>query len=180
MPSPTETQAPGPAPVLELPELLLTSPAFLMIQLLRIGKKRAEASPQGPRLPSLMVLACIEEFGPQSQRDLCRRLGFDPSDMVGFIDRLEAAGHAVRERDPADRRRYAVAMTEAGRAWLAESAPALGAAPSPLLAGLEPAERELVTCLLRRALAAQDERVPDQTDPPTCRDAAAREQREVR
>jgi DNA-binding MarR family transcriptional regulator len=157
MTAPTETQATP----LELPELLLSSPAFVMLQLLRCGKKRAEASPEGPRLPSLMVLACIDEFGPHSQRELCRRLGLDPSDMVALIDRLEADGHAVRQRDPEDRRRHAIAMTDAGRAWLARTAPEIGASTARILPGLSTEERELLMVLLRRALAHQDERVPD-------------------
>jgi MarR family transcriptional regulator, lower aerobic nicotinate degradation pathway regulator len=161
MTAPTETQAPS----LPLPELLLSSPVFLMLQLVRLGKKRAEAAPEGPRLPLLMVLACLDEFGPQSQRELCRRLGLDPSDMVGIIDRLETLGHAVRERDAVDRRRHAIAMTDAGRAFLAETSPALSARHAKILPGLTEDERELVTTLLRRALAAQDERVPALTSP---------------
>ncbi|MEA2293526.1 MAG: hypothetical protein QOE86_1165 [Solirubrobacteraceae bacterium] len=157
MQAPTETQDPP----LELPELLLSSPAFVMLQLLRAGRKRAEATPEGPGLPSLMVLACIDEFGPQSQRALCRRLGSDPSDMVGLIDRLEADGHAVRERDPDDRRRHAVAMTPAGRSWLERTVPEIGARGARLLPGLSVEEREMLMDLLRRALAHQDERVPD-------------------
>ena len=98
---------------LPLPALILNSPAFLMLHLLRHGRRSAEATPQGPRLHQMSVLAVLDESGPQSQRDLARRLGVDPSDMVALIDALEAEGLAVRERDPADRRRHAVAITEA-------------------------------------------------------------------
>jgi DNA-binding MarR family transcriptional regulator len=132
-----------------------------MMQLLRWGKKSAEASPQGPRLPKMMVLACLDEFGPQSQRELSGRLWLDPSDMVAIIDRLEADGHAIRERDPQDRRRHAIAMTPAGRAALADMAAGLGARTAALLPGLASDERAQVLDLLRRALAHHDDRVPD-------------------
>ena len=166
MGAPTDTTLDAPA--WQLPELLLDSPAFLMLQLLRHGKRSAELTPQGPRLPQLMVLACLDEFGPQSQRDLSRRLGLDPSDMVAVIDRLEAEGHAVRERDLADRRRHAVATTPAGRQWLAETAAGAGERAARLLPGLSDEERHTVIHLLRRALAHHDERVPDRPcpDPP--------------
>lgn len=143
MAEPTESQA--------LPELLLTQPAFLMMQILRAGKQRAEASPEGPRLPFLMVLASLDEFGPHSQRDLCQRLSFDPSDMVGWIDRLEALGFARRGADPADRRRHAVEITDSGREWLAGATERMGERAA-LLRGLEPAEREELVDLLQRVL----------------------------
>ena len=157
MTPPTETQD----PTLRLPEALLTSHAFVMLQLLRFARRQAGGQPQGPRVVSLSVLACLDEFGPQSQRALCRRLGFDPSDMVAIIDALEADGHARRERDPIDRRRQAIVMTPAGKAWLAH---VLGEMPdrmAALLPGLTDAEREQLLDLLVRALADLDERVPD-------------------
>jgi DNA-binding MarR family transcriptional regulator len=151
----TETQVPP----LALPSRLLDVPAFVMLQLLRRGRRLAEASPQGPRLPQLMVLASLDEFGPQSQRELSRRLGFDPSDMVGLIDHLEAAGHAVRERDLADRRRHAVAITPDGRAWLDEWLAGAPERSARLFPGLSDAERAQLLDLLRRALANLD--LPD-------------------
>jgi DNA-binding MarR family transcriptional regulator len=157
MRAPTETHDPG----LRVPDLLLESPAYVMLRLLRHGKKRAEAAPGGPRLPALMVLAAVEQFGPQSQRELCRRLWLDPSDMVAIVDRLEDAGHAVREVDPADRRRQRIVMTDAGRAWMAETTPVIRG--RWLLEGLDDAERDTVVALLRKALAFHDERVPVQT-----------------
>jgi DNA-binding MarR family transcriptional regulator len=154
---PTETQAPS----LPLPQALLASHAFVMLQILRYGRRHAETTPGGPRLVSTAVLACLDEFGPQSQRDLCRRLGFDPSDMVAIIDALEADGHARRERDPADRRRHAIVMTPAGRAWYDEVVAGLPERMAALLPGLSPGELDTLLELLVRALAHLDERVPD-------------------
>ncbi len=123
-----------------------------MLQILRVGKQRAEASPEGPRLPFLMVLASLDEFGPHSQRDLCRRLSFDPSDMVGWIDRLEALGFACRGADPTDRRRHAVEITDSGREWLAGATARMGDRAAEFLGGLDPSEREELVDLLQRVL----------------------------
>jgi len=137
---------------LPLPERLLASPGFLMLQLLRRAKRRVEGMPEPPRLPRMMVLATIEEFGPQSQRAMCRRLGVDPGDMVRIIDGLEAAGHATRDRDPADRRRHAIAITPEGEAWLRMASAELHERAAIILPGLDDEERDTVVRLLRRAL----------------------------
>src|SRR4051794_34916690 len=80
----------------QLPELLLELPPFLMLEILRAGRRAAEASERGPRLHHISVLACLEEFGPQSQREVAGRLRRDPSDLVAVIDQLEREGHARR------------------------------------------------------------------------------------
>jgi DNA-binding MarR family transcriptional regulator len=46
--------------------------------------------------PQFCVLACLEEFGGGSQREISDRLRFDPSDLVEFVDGLEEAGFVRR------------------------------------------------------------------------------------
>jgi MarR family transcriptional regulator, lower aerobic nicotinate degradation pathway regulator len=145
---------------LELPESLLQLPPFVMIQILRAGRRMAERTPEGPGLPTISVLACLVEFGPQSQREISERLRFDPSDVVEMIDDVEARGLAVRERDPADRRRYAVAATPAGRRWLRKRLADAGERAKPFLLGLDATERRQLLSLLQRVLAHHDARVP--------------------
>jgi MarR family transcriptional regulator, lower aerobic nicotinate degradation pathway regulator len=143
-----------------LPRRLLALSNFVALELLRAGRRRAERHPEGPRLPRLAVLACLVEYGPQSQREVSRRLRFDPSDIVDVVDRLEAAGHAVRQRDPADRRRYALAATPAGKRWLDERLAEAETINARFLPGLDDRERRQLHALLLRALASQDPRVP--------------------
>ncbi|MGD9695932.1 MAG: MarR family winged helix-turn-helix transcriptional regulator [Thermoleophilia bacterium] len=147
---------------LPLPESLLRVAPFVMLQLVRAGRRLAERMPAGARLPQVAVLACLEEFGPQSQREVGRRLRFDPSDMVRIVDLLERDGHVARRRDPDDRRRYALAPTAAGRRWLGERLDAIESRPV-LLAGLDEAERERLLQLLVKALAHVDGRVPQES-----------------
>jgi DNA-binding MarR family transcriptional regulator len=50
--------------------------------------------------------------------ELSRKIRADPATLVPVIDALERHGLARRERDPADRRRVPVVITEAGSALL--------------------------------------------------------------
>lgn len=101
------------------PEPLLALPSFLMFQLLReIRRLIGSLGDQGLRLPHLGVLSCLAEFGPAAQRDLSARLRIDASDLVSVLDDLEANALVRRDRDPTDRRRYAVTITPEGRARL--------------------------------------------------------------
>jgi DNA-binding MarR family transcriptional regulator len=56
----------------------------------------------------------------QTISELSRKLHLDPSTLVPTIDALERKGLVVRERDPQDRRRVPVSMTEQGSAILAD------------------------------------------------------------
>jgi DNA-binding MarR family transcriptional regulator len=143
-----------------LPRRLLAVTSYVTLELARAGRRRAERAPQGPQLPRLAVMSCLIEYGPQSQREVSRRLRFDPSDLVDVVDALEAAGHAVRQRDPADRRRYALAATKAGERWLDEKLADLPAMNARFLPGLDDDERAQLHALLLRSLASQDARVP--------------------
>jgi DNA-binding MarR family transcriptional regulator len=53
--------------------------------------------------------------GPMSAGELAERTGLTPGAVTGMIDRLERAGLARRETDPADRRRVLVQAT--GSPW---------------------------------------------------------------
>ncbi len=52
--------------------------------------------------------------GALTMGELSRRNGISEKTMTGVVDRLEAAGHVQRERDPDDRRIVRVRLTEQG------------------------------------------------------------------
>ncbi len=56
------------------------------------------------------IAYAAEPLGP---RELSSRLGITPGAMTDVVDRLESAGHLLRERDTADRRRVRLVATEA-------------------------------------------------------------------
>lgn len=48
--------------------------------------------------------------------DISKRMGLDPSTLVPMVDSLVKKGFLKRERDPQDRRRYPLHLTERGQA----------------------------------------------------------------
>ena len=100
------------------------------------------------------ALELLMNEGPLGPVELGGRLGMRSASATALVDRLEAAGHVERVRDPDDRRRVTVVPTAHAR----EEA---GAAVGPLLAGLHAAaarlradDRAVVVGYLEEAAAA--------------------------
>ncbi|WP_027346235.1 MarR family winged helix-turn-helix transcriptional regulator [Hamadaea tsunoensis] len=129
-------------------------PVYQLSQLGKRGRRRLmdQLAGRGRTLREMAVLAALTERGPSSQRDLCDLLGQDPSDLVRTIDALEQAGLARRERDPADRRRHLVTLTEGGVRELEACEQTAEAVTAEVLAPLSAEERATLTALLRRCL----------------------------
>ena len=135
-----------------LPPSLLELNVYLLSKIGK-GARRAAAerlAARRLRLWHMAVLATLDDFGPQIQRDLATRLGIDPSDVVKVLDELAGAGLVERTRDPADRRRVTATVTEPGRSLLAELQADEKAADDELLAPLDEAERAHLHALLLR------------------------------
>lgn len=66
------------------------------------------------RLTHFAVPTGLCDFRPLAQHDLADRLVLNRSHLVGCLDTVEESGPIRRERDPEDRRRLRVALTEAG------------------------------------------------------------------
>jgi DNA-binding MarR family transcriptional regulator len=96
------------------------------------------------------VLAGLNEFGPISQAELSRRLGYDRSDLVAVLNDLEHDGLALREPDATDRRRNAIRITSAGAKELVGLDDKVQRGQDALLAPLTEAERDQLAALLRR------------------------------
>jgi DNA-binding MarR family transcriptional regulator len=79
---------------------------------------RQETLRLGLRAGAFSVLALIEANPGISQIDVARFGGFDQTVLVGIIDDLEKRNWATRMRDPSDRRRHQIAVTDEGRAAL--------------------------------------------------------------
>jgi DNA-binding MarR family transcriptional regulator len=77
----------------------------------RIEDALTDVGLQARHFGALTVLA----DGPCSQQQLARRLGISEQAILQIVDDLENAGRVVRERDPQDRRRYALRLTDAGQ-----------------------------------------------------------------
>jgi DNA-binding MarR family transcriptional regulator len=90
---------------------------------------------------------------PISMRALARRLGADPSNVTGLIDRLEARGLVERRPDPNDRRIKGLALTPAGASLRQRLFGRLYSAPRSL-AELSQRDQRCLRDVLERILAA--------------------------
>ncbi|MER5487913.1 MarR family winged helix-turn-helix transcriptional regulator [Streptomyces sp. NPDC002812] len=110
-------------------------------------KKALSAAGLTPR--HAMTLTYLDG-GPVGQRALAERLEVDPSVLVGILNDLEGDGLVERRRDPADRRRHNVAITDAGTTALAKTNAALDAVELGLFARLSHRDQEALRGLLDR------------------------------
>lgn len=112
------------------------------------------------RAPAFAILHQLYEAGPISQQALGRALRIHASNLVALIDELEADGSLIRRRDPTDRRRYLLELTDDGVRRLAEAETATKTAERDMLAPLNAAERErlrgYLTKLAGHSCAPQD------------------------
>lgn len=77
-----------------------------------------ELEPYGLSARNWGILRFIDDHGSRSQQYIGEHLRIDRSTMVTLVDELERMGYVVRVRDRADRRRYAVTLTEYGESQL--------------------------------------------------------------
>ena len=121
-------------------------------------RKAAEAFPDGPHPRLFAVLSALAEAGPLSQQRLAERLRVNRTSMVAAADELERAGYVERRRDPADRRAYALHVTDAGVVTLATRAGEIADADAELTSALSARERARLNDLLRQLVTSDPER----------------------
>lgn len=111
----------------------------------------------GLRPLQYMILLILDAGGGVSQQELCAAAGIDSGNMVELLDGLEALEYAARARDPRDRRRHVVTITERGRSALAQLGPAIEEYNDGFLSTLSRAEREELTRSLGKLFATTSE-----------------------
>jgi DNA-binding MarR family transcriptional regulator len=125
---------------------------LLFVRLARVSRTAmAEAlTAMDLRPQDFAVMSELAEEGPSSQGELGRALRIDPGNLVGLLDRLERGGLVGRERDPEDRRRHVVRLTDEGRHQLREARRAAMQAEREMLEPLGTAERRQLQAILSR------------------------------
>lgn len=96
------------------------------------------------------MLSVLAAQGAVSQQHLSDTTAVHPTLMVKLIDSLEQKSWVVRERNPTDRRSYALRLTPAGRSALEELQQELDRADVQLIAGLSAHEVGRLKEQLRR------------------------------
>jgi DNA-binding MarR family transcriptional regulator len=94
------------------------------------------------------LLGLLDDHGPMGQRELGQAMATDPSILVTLLNPLEADGFLARNRDPADRRRHVVTLTDAGKRQLDRAAEAQRQAEDAIFAGLSTEQRSQLRDLL--------------------------------
>jgi len=143
---------PGQSPREDFP--LATRPGFLFHKaaLLLVEDVEQALSAIGMRTRYFFVLASLAGGPKLSQQDLSRLLNLDPATVVTVIDEMERNAHVERRRNPADRRRYDLFLTESGRAALAEAETVATKVESAFFDGLDDAERVALQGVLARII----------------------------
>jgi DNA-binding MarR family transcriptional regulator len=130
-----------------------TSPGtvVMVMRLATAIKKRSTEELMGVKLRQLMLLSYLSSGAPALQQQLCESLWLDANNCVLLLNELEDLGYVQRKRDPADRRRHVVELTEAGRAALERAEQAQESLGDELFAALSDEERATLRSLLGRA-----------------------------
>ena len=123
----------------------------MVMRLATAIKKRSTEELMGVKLRQLMLLSYLSSGAPAFQQQLCESLWLDANNCVLLLNELEDLGYVQRRRDPADRRRHMVELTEAGRAALERAQQAQESLGDELFAALSDEERATLRSLLGRA-----------------------------
>ncbi len=141
-----------------------------LAQVVRRDADQALADVDGMRPRHLIALTLLRDHGPMAQAALGEGLRLDPSNVVALLNDLEARAWVTRRRDPEDRRRHIVALSEGGVGALDRAEAGLAAVEDALLGGLSADERGTLHDLLLRA---SGDRLPDCAEAATAEEAPA-------
>jgi DNA-binding MarR family transcriptional regulator len=108
----------------------------------------------GMNLKQLSMLVTLRQDGELPQTLLCDMMRTTQNTVVTWLNELEDQGYITRLRDPDDRRKHNVAITEAGAAALERAETELRKLEDEALAGLSADERSQLRRLLAKALDA--------------------------
>lgn len=136
------------------PHALVERSAFLLARVGRMAARRLndELAATGLKPAETAVLLLLRDLGPLSQQALGRHLHVDPSNLVGFLNLLESEGLLERRRDPDDRRRHIVEITNQGRRRLPACDDSVDALEVQLFGGLSERDRHQLNRILTRIL----------------------------
>jgi DNA-binding MarR family transcriptional regulator len=157
--SPQPAQAPT-RPLPALPEELLASITFLLKRLGFAAKERTMTAYEqiGLHPYHYAILLVLDEGSRETQGAIADALGYDRGQLVGLLDELEERGLIERRRDPNDRRRHLVQLTQDGRRTLTRLRTLMRQIEDDFLAPLEPDERAQLHALLLRLAAKHEPR----------------------
>jgi len=132
-----------------------TGPILLLTQLSRLISRKSTPELLGQTLKELATLSYLRDYREPTQQQLTEGLCIDTNYCVMLLNDLEASGLVERRRDPSDRRRHIVTMTEQGRKALHQAESAQQTLEDEILGALNAEDRSTLAHLLRRAIDGQ-------------------------
>ena len=124
----------------------------LLIQINKALHRRTSEELLGMRLKLFLLLGYVRDRGAVSQQELETGLLMDANSVVLLLNEAEAAGFSVRKRDPADRRRHMVELTDAGRTAVVQAEKAREGIEDEVLSDMSAEERKMLRKLLKTVL----------------------------
>lgn len=124
----------------------------LLTQIYKALNRRTGEELLGMRFKPYMTLGYVRDHPGATQQELESALFMDANSVVLILNELEAARFSMRRRDPNDRRRHLVEITEAGRKALERADKAREGLEDEILADLSVDERTTLRGLLERVL----------------------------
>jgi DNA-binding MarR family transcriptional regulator len=154
----------------EVGERPVEASAFMLARLGRVASRQLSdrLAETGLKPPQAVILITLRDLGPMTQQALGDRLHVDPSNLVAFLNALEDEGLIVRKREPEDRRRHIVEITNSGIKRCPACFGPVAALDDQLLAGLSAKEKDALRDMLARVLATMEVEEP----PPGADDGA--------
>jgi MarR family transcriptional regulator, lower aerobic nicotinate degradation pathway regulator len=150
-----------------LPAELLSNPVFVLGRLGYGLKRQAaeELEEAGFSLYDYSVLALLTAGPCATQATIAGMLELDRSQLVGLLDSLEQRGLVERRRDPNDRRRHTVLLTDEGTRQLEQIRAIMSELAADYLEPLNEQERATLHELLLRVASHHDARFASSPDP---------------
>jgi DNA-binding MarR family transcriptional regulator len=128
-----------------------SGPTVVLTRLLWTTFRRLSPEVLGMKLKEYFALSQLRDEGRMTQASLCGAINVDANYMVLMLNDLESAGYVERRRDPADRRRHIVELTDGGREAIARAEQAMDEMEDEVFGPLNAEERETLRDLLVRA-----------------------------
>src|SRR3954454_9695004 len=128
-----------------------------LVRLTKLVYKQATDEVLGMKLKAYVTLSNLRD-GELPQQDLCIAMHMDPNNCVLMLNHLEELGYVERRRDPADRRRHIVGLTDDGREPMLRAEAALESLEVEVLGALSAEDRDALRELLGRVLAVEPAR----------------------
>ena len=132
----------------------------LLTRLNRLVYQHATEVALGMRLKQFAVLSVLREQGAMRPAGARRADARGPEQPRAAAERLRGVGWVERRRDPTDRRRHIVVLTESGEKALDRAERAIEEVEGQVLGALDAEERATLRRLLQKAAAADRATAP--------------------